>query len=103
MKNLIKPETTFDKGIINLGKYTLPNIFAFILNYLWGGVAVLNGLAHEFTVTPGNVYKGQIELKNASEITQVVMVYQANLSTKHTGETFYSDSIKNARSIKNAI
>lgn len=73
-------------------------IFAIILNYLWGGVAVLNGLAHEFTVTPGNIYKGQIELKNASETEQVVTIYQANLSTLHTGETFYSDSVKNNRS-----
>jgi len=73
-------------------------IFATIFNILWGGVAILNGLAHEFSVTPGNVYKGKIDLKNASEIAQVVNIYQADMSTAHTGETFYSDTIKNDRS-----
>ena len=73
-------------------------IFAYLINTLWGGVAVLNGLAHEYSVTPGNVYKGQIELKNASEIAQVVTIYQSDMATMHTGETFYSDSIRNDRS-----
>ena len=69
-----------------------------IANTLLGGVAVLNGLAHEFTVTPGNTYKGRIELQNASEKTQVVTLYQADISTKFTGETFYTDSLENNRS-----
>lgn len=72
--------------------------FLFFINTLWGSVAVLNGLAHEFNVTPGNIYKGQIELKNASEIAQVVNVYQTNMATMHTGETFYSDSLVSERS-----
>lgn len=72
--------------------------YILIVNSVWAGVAVLNGLAHEFIVTPGNTYKGTIELKNASDIAQVAMIYKANMTTQHTGETFYSDSIKNDRS-----
>lgn len=72
--------------------------FLFAANALLGGVAVLNGLAHEFNVTPGNTYKGTIELQNASEEAQVVMLYQADIATKYTGETFYSDSVVNQRS-----
>ncbi len=69
-----------------------------VINSLLGGVAVLNGLAHEFNVTPGSTYKGRIELQNASEGAQVVTLYQTNLSTLFTGETFYTDSIENHRS-----
>ena len=68
------------------------------INTALGGVAVLNGLAHELNVTPGNTYKGKIELQNASDIAQVVTIYQSDLSTKYTGETFYTDSITNDRS-----
>ena len=77
--------------------------FLFATNTLLGGVAVLNGLAHEFNVTPGNTYKGTIELQNASDEAQVVMLYQADIATKYTGETFYSDSVVNKRSNVNWI
>ena len=33
-----------------------------VVNTVLGGVAVLNGLAHELNVTPGNTYQGKIEL-----------------------------------------
>jgi len=69
-----------------------------VINTVLGGVAVLNGLAHEFNVTLGNTYKGSIELQNASDNMQVVTLYQTNMSTMFTGETFYSDSIDNKRS-----
>jgi len=69
-----------------------------VINTLLGGVAVLNGLAHEFNVTPGNTYKGSIELQNASETVQVVTLYQTNMTTMFSGETFYSDSTDNERS-----
>ncbi len=68
------------------------------VNTLLGGVAVLNGLAHEFNVTPGNTYQGKIELQNAAGTAQVVTLYQSDMSTMHTGETFYTDSITNDRS-----
>ena len=69
-----------------------------VVNTVLGGVAVLNGLAHEFTVTPGNTYHGKIELQNASGSAQVVTLYQADMTTLYTGETFYTDSITNSRS-----
>ncbi len=68
------------------------------INTVLGGVAVLNGLAHELNVTPGNTYQGKIELQNASDIAQVVTIYQSDMTTKYTGETFYSDSMTNDRS-----
>jgi len=69
-----------------------------VVNTVLGGVAVLNGLAHEFNVSPGNIYRGKIELQNTSHISQIVTVYQSDITTKYTGETFYSDSITNDRS-----
>ena len=82
-------------------------IFTLLLlaNALLGGgeVAVLNGLAHEFNVTPGNTYQGRIELQNASDNAQVVMLYQTDMSTLFTGETFYTDSLENNRSNKKWI
>lgn len=69
-----------------------------VVNTVLGGVAVLNGLAHELNVTPGNTYQGKIELQNTSDIAQVVTIYQSDLTTKYTGETFYTDSITNDRS-----
>lgn len=75
----------------------------FIANILSGGVAVLNGLAHEFNVTPGSKYQGKIELHNASEIAQIVTFNQTDMTTKYTGETFYSDSVTNDRSNINWI
>ena len=74
-----------------------------IVNTLFGGVAVLNGLSHEFNVTPGNTYQGKIELQNAADIAQVVTLYQSDMTTMHTGETFYTDSITNDRSNINWI
>lgn len=68
-----------------------------------GGVAVLNGLAHEFNVTPGSTYHGRIELQNASDNAQVVILYQTDMTTKFTGETFYTDSLENSQSNKNWI
>ena len=75
-------------------------IFLFILiaNTLFSGVAVLNGLAHEFSVTPGSIYRGSIELQNASDGAQVVTIYQTDMATLFTGETFYTDSLENNRS-----
>jgi len=74
-----------------------------IMNTIFGGVAVLNGLSHEFNVIPGNTYTGTIELQNATDIAQVVMLYQSDMSTSHSGETFYADTVKNDRSNKNWI
>ncbi len=68
-----------------------------------GEVAVLNGLAHEFNVTPGNTYQGRIELQNAADNVQVVTLYQTDMSTLFTGETFYTDSLENNRSNKKWI
>ena len=80
-------------------------IFLLILiaNTLFSSVAVLNGLAHEFNVTPGNVYRGSIELQNASDGIQVVTMYQTDMSTKYGGETIYTDSLLNNRSNRNWI
>lgn len=63
----------------------------FLVNILLGGVAVLNGLAHEFNVTPGSTYQGRIVLQNAFDQAQVVTLYQTDMSTLFTGETFYTD------------
>lgn len=82
---------------------TLIFTLLFIVNSLSGGVAVLNGLAHEFNVTPGSKYQGKIELHNASESAQIVTFYQTDMTTKYTGETFYSDSVTNDRSNINWI
>ena len=64
-----------------------------ITNTLFSGVAVLNGLAHEFNVSPGNIYRGSIELQNSSDGTQIVTLIQNDMSTKYNGETIYSDSL----------
>lgn len=78
-------------------------LILFLVNSTFGGVAILNGLAHEFTVVPGGVYKGKIELQNASETLQVVTINKADMTTAFTGETFYTDSITNNRSNMNWI
>lgn len=82
---------------------TLTFTLLFLANTLLGGVAVLNGLAHEFNVTPGSTYQGRIELQNASDQAQIVTLYQTNMSTLFTGETFYTDSLENNRSNKKWI
>ncbi len=74
-----------------------------ITNTLFSGVAVLNGLAHEFNVSPGNIYRGSIELQNSSDGTQIVTLIQNDMSTKYNGETIYTDSLLHNRSNRSWI
>lgn len=78
-------------------------ILLFVGNLLFGSVAIMNGLSHQFSVTPGNKYRGQIELQNADEVDQVVTFYQADMVTKFTGEILYDDTMKHHRSNRHWI
>jgi len=78
-------------------KYFL-SLVLFLSNIVLGGVGILNGLIHEINVVPGNTYKGFIEMNNSSLGEQVVTLYQTDIETSFTGETFYSDTLNNQRS-----
>jgi hypothetical protein len=63
-----------------------------------GGVAVLGGLSQEKTANPGDVYENTIHLKNDSETSCEVRIYQTDYAFLANGETSYDDPGTSPRS-----
>jgi len=65
---------------------------------LQGAIAVLNGLTHEFKVTPGQTYEGVIVLKNTEETLEKARIYQTDYSFNAQGQKFFPPAGSNLRS-----
>jgi len=65
---------------------------------LHGAIAILNGLTHEFKVTPGQVYEGVIILKNTEEKPEKARIYQTDYSFNAQGQKFFLPPGSNLRS-----
>lgn len=62
------------------------------------GVAVINGLSHEATHSPGEKTRGKIEIQNTSETPTAVKLSQADYWFSHQGESRYDEPGTNLRS-----
>ncbi len=62
------------------------------------GISVENGLTHEFTVSPGNGYTGEIDITNYGDKDQYVKIYQKDYLFNYKGESFYEEPGSIARS-----
>jgi len=103
-KKEIKMERLFGVDIISL-KLKISEIllvyFLFALLFvmpLHGAIAVLNGLTHEFKVTPGQTYEGVILLKNTGEKPEKARIYQTDYSFNAQGQKFFPPPGSNSRS-----
>ena len=54
---------------------------------LFGSIVVLNGLTHEQTATPGEIYKGTIQIQNTANIERSVRVYLKDYLFNSSGES----------------
>ncbi|TAK31889.1 MAG: hypothetical protein EPO28_18050 [Saprospiraceae bacterium] len=62
------------------------------------GVIIINGLSHNYKVTPGQVYKGTIELQNTENSPQTLKIYKRDYKFYYTGEAIYDPPASHARS-----
>jgi hypothetical protein len=74
----------------------------FVLSFLQSGamasVVVTGSLTHEFTVVPGRVYSGSIEVSNPEDRPQELKAYQTDFTFNSEGSTVYGEPGSIARS-----
>ncbi|HRQ28722.1 MAG TPA: hypothetical protein PLU49_01525 [Saprospiraceae bacterium] len=79
-------------------------LFGVHLSSVHAKVMILNGLAHENAVMPGQSYTEYIEVYNGSDKVENILIYQRDYRFLSSGESFYDEpgslSRSNARWIK---
>lgn len=67
-------------------------LFVIVANEIvWGSIVVLNGLTHENTVAPGDIYKGNIEIQNTANSAKSVRIYLRDYMFNYKGESQHDD------------
>lgn len=65
---------------------------------LQAAVTILNGLTHNFTVTPGQTYSGQIQIGNTDNRPRMAIISQFDYQTNANGESSFLKPGKTGRS-----
>ncbi len=73
-------------------KLSLLLFFLFVSGFSFGGIVILNGLTHERQVSPGESYKGVIEIQNTADTEQNVKVYLRDYWYSFKGETKHPEA-----------
>lgn len=80
-----------------LSGFFMLNIIVFALP-AEANISVLNGLTHEYVTSVGSTIEGTIDIKNYSETSQYVKIYQTDYRFNFQGEVFYDEPGKLDRS-----
>lgn len=73
-------------------------ILSFTVPSIHAGIAVLNGLTHEVKLSPGEKYRGRIDIQNSSAKETSVKLYQTDYWFSSSGESRYGEPGTGARS-----
>lgn len=79
-------------------KYTLIILGFLAYAFASANIIVVNGLTHEFQVVPGQVYRGTIEVQNASNEAKSVRIYQTDYWFSYSGESKHEEPGRMERS-----
>ncbi len=68
-------------------KFFISGVFVLASKLLLGSIVVLNGLTHEQIATPGENYKGTIEIQNTANGEKSAKIYLRDYSFNYKGES----------------
>lgn len=57
-----------------------------------GSIVVLNGLSHENTAQPGEIYRGTIQIQNTGNVEKSARIYLKDYWFSYTGETKHDEA-----------
>lgn len=72
--------------------FGLFSLLLFLQSGAMASVVVTGSLTHEFTVVPGRVYEGTIEVSNPTDMPQELKSYQTDFTFNAEGSTVYGEA-----------
>ncbi|MDZ7723179.1 MAG: hypothetical protein U5R06_10340 [candidate division KSB1 bacterium] len=82
-----------ESGKTMIGTLKKLTLLAFLISagFVHSGIVVLGGLTHEQQLSPGEEYKGVVELENLTDEPGRVRIYQTDYFFNAAGETHYPE------------